>query len=179
SDHSDNRLPVFPDAGPASMTVAVERGGIEANATSYGNTITFTSEERPALAVDGDTETAWSTAAFADARGERLELSLATPVTTDRVTLLQPTTGTRNRYLTEVELRFDGGDPLTVDLTRQSRDEPGQLVTFPERTFSTLSIEILADTAGDLNRWDGQSSVGFAEVRIGEDPPTVDESIRV
>jgi arabinofuranan 3-O-arabinosyltransferase len=170
---------VFPGADAASMTVAVERGGIEASATSYGNPVTFTSEERPALAVDGDEETAWRTGAFSDARGERLELTLAAPTTTDRVTLLQPTRGVRNRYITEVRLRFDDADPITVGLSPQSREAPGQVVNFPERTFTTLSIEIIADTAGELLRYAGQSSLGFAEVRIGDDPPTVDEAIRV
>ncbi|HEX8805191.1 MAG TPA: alpha-(1-_3)-arabinofuranosyltransferase family protein, partial [Acidimicrobiales bacterium] len=59
TDLTDNRLPVFPDAGTDTMTVASDTGGVEASATSYGNPITFTSEERPDLAVDGDPETAW------------------------------------------------------------------------------------------------------------------------
>src|SRR5690606_23633593 len=55
-DHSDNRLPVFPDADDTTRTVAVQRGDVVADATSYGNTITFTSEERPPLAVDRSEE---------------------------------------------------------------------------------------------------------------------------
>ena len=118
TDVSDNRLPVFPDATTDSQTVSVYEGGIEARATSYGNTITFTPEERAAYSVDGDPETAWQTGAFADARGERLELTLTSPATTDRVTLLQPTTGLRNRFIESVRLRFDDGDVLDVDLTQ-------------------------------------------------------------
>ena len=75
SDPTDNRLPTFPDEPDDAMTVSAPGGGVEARATSYGNPITFTSEERPSLAVDGDMETAWRTAAFSDARGERIELS--------------------------------------------------------------------------------------------------------
>ena len=91
-DATDNRLPVFPDAGEDAMTMAHELGGVVARATRYGNPITFTSEERPALAVDGDIDTAWRTSAFADARGERIELELAEPVTTDHVTPRNPST---------------------------------------------------------------------------------------
>ncbi|HEX5367689.1 MAG TPA: alpha-(1-_3)-arabinofuranosyltransferase family protein [Acidimicrobiales bacterium] len=178
-DPTDNRLPTFPDASEDAMTVSAPTGGITARATSYGNPITFTTEERPALAVDGDVETAWRTAAFSDARGERLALSLDDPVTTDTITLTQATNGSRNRFITEVRLRFDGGDPVDVALGSESRDEPGQRVRFPERTFDELSIEILADTAGVRSRYTGQSSVGFAEVAIGDRPPTQVERVRL
>ena len=129
------------------MTMAHELGEVVARATRYGNPITFTSEERPALAVDGDIDTAWRTSAFADARGERIELELAEPVTTDHVTLTQPINGARNRFITGARLRFDGGRRSTCR-SAPSRDAPGQRIGFEERTFDTLSIEILADTAG-------------------------------
>jgi arabinofuranan 3-O-arabinosyltransferase len=179
-DPNDNRLPLFPGAGSETQTVAVYEGGIDAQATSYGNSITYTAEERAANAVDGNPETAWRAAAFRDARGERLELTLTEPVTTDHVTLLQPTTRERNRYVSSVRLRFDGGDATDVDLTTQSHDEPGQVVTFPRRTFEELSIEIRSDTLGEGNvRYGGATSVGFAEVAIGDDAARLDEIIRL
>ncbi|HZA79742.1 MAG TPA: alpha-(1-_3)-arabinofuranosyltransferase family protein, partial [Acidimicrobiales bacterium] len=180
TDLGDNRLPLFPDSGSATQTVAVYEGGIVAQATSYGNPVTYTPEERAAYAVDGRPDTAWRAGAFSDARGERLELSLTDPATTDHVTLLQPTSGARNRFIESVRLRFDGGDAVDVDLTTQSRAEPGQVVRFPQRTFEELSIEILSDTAGDdVSRYRGFSSLGFAEVVIGDDPPQLDEMIRL
>jgi arabinofuranan 3-O-arabinosyltransferase len=179
TDISDNRLPVFPGADSETQTVAVYQGGIEAQATSYGNPVTFTPEERAAYAVDGDPGTAWRTGAFSDARGERLELTLTNPATTDRITLLQPTRDPRNRFIETVRLRFDDGDALDVDLTPQSRDEPGQVVTFPRRTFQKLSLEIVSDTAADVPRYGRFSSVGFAEVVIGDDPARLDELIRL
>jgi arabinofuranan 3-O-arabinosyltransferase len=179
TDLGDNRLPVFPDAGADSETVAVNEGDIEASASSYGNPITFTAEERPSNAIDGDPETAWRTAAFSDARGERLELKLADKVTTDHMTLTQPTGGTRNRFITKVRLTFDGGHAVDVPLTAQSHDVPGQVVEFPEQTFDTVSIEILEDTAGDPPRFAGLSSEGFAEVAIGDDAPTATEMIQL
>jgi hypothetical protein len=176
-DTTDNRLPLFPDAGEDAMTVADELGRVEARATRYGNPITYTSEERPALAVDGDIDTAWRTSAFADARGERIELELTEPVTTDHVTLTQPVSGGRNRFITEVRLRFDGESPIDVPLGNESRDAPGQRISFEERTFDTVSIEILADTAGEVPGFGGLSSVGFSEVSIGDEPPLQRETI--
>ncbi|MFL6206212.1 MAG: alpha-(1-_3)-arabinofuranosyltransferase family protein [Acidimicrobiales bacterium] len=178
-DHTDNRLPILDGAGDDGRTVAVHRGGITANATSYGNRVTFEPATRPAAAVDGDPRTAWRAAGLSDARGERLQLDLDDPETTDRIRLLQPL-DTGNRRLTRVELRFDGGDPTMVDLDASSLTEPGQLVTFPTRTFSRLEIEVVADDAGSRVRYAGYSSVGFAEVRIGDDDHLVlDELIRV
>jgi arabinofuranan 3-O-arabinosyltransferase len=178
-DARDNRLPLFPDETSGAMSVAEDRGGVSARATSYGNQITFTSEERPALAVDGDLETAWRTGAFADARGERIELTYDEPVTTDHVNLTQVTNGSRNRFITAVRLRFDGGDPVDAVLSEQSRDAPGEEVDFPERTFSTLSLEILDDNVGFVPRYAGQSSLGFAEIEVGDRPDLHEDAIRV
>ncbi len=169
-DLTDNRLPQFPDEGADDQTIAVNEGDVTARATSYGNPITFTAEERPAYAVDDDFDTAWRTAAFTDARGERIELSLDDPITTDKITLTQPTIGARDRFITEVRLTFDDTDSMDVTLSEQSRDEPGQVVSFPERSFSKMSIEILADTVGDAPRFASYGSVGFSEVTFGDQP---------
>jgi hypothetical protein len=195
ADPNDNRLPVFPGQGTDSMTVTEHRGGIAAEATSYGNAITYVPEERPTMAVDGDPDTAWRTAAFADGRGERLELTAARPVTTDRITFHQPGEDV-TRYITKVRLRFsgdagagdgdaggdgrgDGGDRpgrgrVDVALTDASLGAAGETVTFPERTFSRVSIEILADSAGSRPRWSGHSGIGFSEVEPGGEPNAAD-----
>lgn len=179
-DLTDNRLPLFPGAPATTRTVAEHRGGISADATSYGNPIALIGEQRPAAAVDGDPTTAWRTANFSDARGEHLRLDLDETTTTDRIRLLQPVTGDSNRSLTQVRLRLDGGPARLVQLDETSRTSPGQLVTFPEQAFRTVDIEIVADTAGDRPRFAGVGPVGFAEVRIGDDDDLVlDEVIRV
>lgn len=174
-DITDNRLPVFADR-PGIATVA-EYTGISARATGYGNPITYTPEERPANAVDGDLTTAWRTGAFSAAIGERIELTADAPVTTGEIAFVQPTTGEINRWITEVELRFDGEDPIKVALSEASRRSPGEVVRFDERTFTTVSITITADTAGVRPGYGGLTSVGFAE--IGVAGLTADEIIRM
>ncbi|HMA45865.1 MAG TPA: discoidin domain-containing protein, partial [Frankiaceae bacterium] len=122
---------------------------------------------RPSNAFDGDPGTAWRVGAFSDPRGERLRVDLGAPVDTDRLTLVQPLTGPRNRWLTAVTLRFDGGPPLPVALGAASRTAAGQQVVFPRRRFSRLEIEVRATSTGVRAAYTGQSGVGFAEVRVG------------
>src|SRR5690606_16476380 len=71
-DPSDSRLEVYPDADDAHRTVTEQRRrdepGITTGATvrarSYGNPVTYTADDRPALALDGDPFTAWRVGAL-------------------------------------------------------------------------------------------------------------------
>jgi arabinofuranan 3-O-arabinosyltransferase len=164
----DQRLDLFPGADDDAFTVTEQRGGVRVYATDYGNQVTLTANDRAALAMDGDPLTAWRVADMGDPQGQRLVIEADAPVTTDHVDLLQPQTGVRTRWLTKVQLTFDGGAPLVVELGQASRAEPGQRVDFGARTFSTLEIEILDDTSGRRPRYDTESGVGFAEVRLGD-----------
>ena len=176
-DRSDARLPVFPDASDDARTVAVHRGGLTANATSYGGRNEYLPEDRPANAVDGDPSTAWRTSRDDPVVGERLLLSTAQPVTTSTLTFLAPTAPI-NRWITRVAVRFDGGPPMVVDLDETSRTAPGQTVDLDggTRTFSSVEIEVLADTAGRQGRYGGLTSTGFAEVTVGD--LRLDEAVR-
>lgn len=169
-DPSDARLPVFPGAGDDAATVTEQRGAT-VEATGYGNRISYTPEDRPVRAMDGDTRTAWKTAAFAPAEGERIKVTLDSAVTTDHVNLVQPLSGDRNRWITKASLRFDGGDPVTVDLTDESRTAAGQTVTFPRRKFRALEITVDETNIGTRPNYSGVSGVGFAEIRIRDDKP--------
>ncbi len=175
TDRSDARLPVFPDITDDARTVALQRGGITANATSYGGRNEYLPEDRPANALDGDPTTSWRTARDDPGTGERLELRTAKPVTPHTLTFLAAPPPI-NRWVTRVALRFDGGPPVRVDLDQRSRQAPGQQVDIGGRTFSHLSIEILADSAGSRPRYGGLTSTGFSEVRIGD--LRLDEAIR-
>jgi arabinofuranan 3-O-arabinosyltransferase len=182
-DLTDNRLPVFPAAGDDAYTVAQYPGGVSARATSYGNPITFTPEFRPANAVDGDPRTSWQTGASADVRGEDLRLDFATPVDTDHLTVTQLLSGFRNRSITALDLRFDGKDTIPVELTESSNLAAGQLIKFPQRSFTTLELIIRGDDSGRVSepgrpvRYNGLTEVGFSEVDV--DGRRGDEIVRL
>ena len=88
-----------------------QQGVAWATATSYGNTITYTPEDSAARAFDGDVDTAWRAGAFGAAIGQAIRVDLDDAITTDHVNLVQPINGPRDRYITKVKLRFDGGRP--------------------------------------------------------------------
>ncbi len=175
-DPGDQRLDLFPGAGDDAYTVSEQRGGAVATATDYGNPVTYTPNDRAANALDGDPYTAWRVGAVDDPIGQRLTISLDHPITTGEVTLLQPINLVRNRWITEARLRFDGGNPVDVTLDDRSRQLPGQVVSFPERTFRELSIEVRRTNIPKRPRYDGISGVGFAEV--GLPGVRVDEVVR-
>ncbi len=177
-DPQDNRLDLFPGAGDDSATVAELAGVSSVQASRYGNPVSYTTEDRPANAIDGDPLTAWRTGAFSFVRGQRLRIELDQPVTTDRITLLQPVTGAVLRYITKARLRFDDDQTLDVAMDDSSRVQPGQVVDLGSpRTFKTLDIEITAANDGTLPSYGAQPGVGFAEVGI--DGVRVDEVLRL
>ncbi len=165
-DPADRRLPLF-DARPGTAAVA-EHVGVAARATSYGEPGRYQPAVRPVRAVDGDPTTSWKVDVD-DPTGERLELTSAEAVETTSVTLLQPTDA--GRWITAVDLRFDGGDPTRVLLDERSRAGSGQAVRVDERAFEQLSIEIVSVEGGS----DGD--VGLAEVGLGV--PATREYVRM
>ncbi len=185
-DPKDQRLELFPDADDDSFTVNDVEGGVWAEATGYGNSVSLTPEDDPVNAVDGDPGTAWRIGGFSSATGETLRLIYRDPVTTDHLTLLQAIGGVRNRFITQVEISLDGGEPFTVDLDDASRstdpDSDGQRVDFPKQSFSTIDIKVTETDPGQLRRYDGISPVGFAEVGVVDesgDRPVADDVIRL
>lgn len=176
---TDNRLPRFEGRGSDVQTVTIQRGGIEADATTYGNPITFAGDGRPALAVDGDPETAWATAAFSDARGERIVLTLDEPTEIDHLVLYQLPEERTRRMLTTVEVDVGDGDPVEVQLGPESRLAPGQRVELGERTTDRVEITLVADNLDNPMRYGDAGPVGFSEIEIGDDPPVLDEVVRM
>jgi arabinofuranan 3-O-arabinosyltransferase len=176
---TDNRLPRFPDAGSDVQTVAIQRGGIQVDATSYGNPITFAADGRPALAVDGDLETAWATAAFSDARGERIVLTLDEPLDLDHLDLFQLPEVRTTRAITRVRVDVGDGRPVEVDLGASSRLPPGQRVDLGPRTTSRIEITILADNLNEPMRYGDAGPVGFTDIGLGGSGPVLDEIIRM
>lgn len=166
-DPSDNRLPLFPDAKDDAYTTVEQRGVASVQASDYGNPVSYTAEDRPANAFDGDTATAWRTGAFDAVKGERLVLKTDGPVTTDHVDVVQPLTGPRNRYITRLAVAVDGTKIGTFDLDDRSRSEDGQTLALGgTRRFSTLTLTVEGDNVGKRALYDGYSGVGLSEVRV-------------
>ena len=168
-DESDARLDMFPKAKRAASTTVALRGARRVGATDYGNPISYTPEDRAALAFDGDVLTAWKTGAFKDVRGDRILVETKRPISTDHVNLVQVISGPRARWITHAIARFDGGHPTPITLGEQSRTRTGANIRFPRRRFSTMSIEIRDTNLGQLQSYGGIDQVGFAEIRLQGD----------
>lgn len=191
-DPRDARLDIFPDASLTAFTVADQRGISEVVASGYG--VSGLSPQpgfRPALAIDGDPETAWEVGGKPDAvEGESIRVVLDEPITTDHVNLVQPIRGPRGRWIQEATITFDGKDPERIRLGAESRDESaaGQTIRFPRRTFDTFELTIdriheapgsewrTTPREGDSVRWNA-SYVGLAEIRLQDDAPGAVEAV--
>jgi len=170
NDPSDARLDVFPGAGDNSYTVTEQRGA-KVQASAYGNNISYTPEDRPARAMDGDLRTAWKAGDFGEVEGERIRVTLDKPVTTDHVNLVQPLYGDRNRWITKATLRFGDGHTLDTQLDDESRTPDGQTVTFPRRKVKSFEITIDETNFGKRSEYAGVSGVGFSEIRVRDQRP--------
>ncbi len=167
ADPSDAPLDLFPGAPADAQTTTVLQGISSVTASSYGSSITYLPEDRPAAALDGNTQTAWLTDSFATQSGQWWQVALLRPRTEHSLLLVQPQTGLPDRSISSVTLTFDGGHPVTVPLGPSSLTPAGQVVTFPARTFSTLRITVAGVRVADPSSPVGsRSSVGFAEVGI-------------
>ncbi len=182
-DPLDNRLPAFDyeaiaaNTGPVDevRTVSEQRGPVAVQATAYGNPVTYTNDDRPYNALDGSLETAWVVAAFSEAIGERLRLTLAEPAVVETMRLVQPQdrserhTVENDRHITEVEIRVDSGRPVTVALDGRSLSPEGQTVPL-QMEASVIEIEITGTSIGRRVTYPAVAPVGFAEVDLGLGP---------
>lgn len=169
-DNTDNRLELFPGESDDDRTVTVATSGPLVRASDYGNAVTYTPGDRAANAMDGTESSSWRVAAFEKAEGHYLDVTLVEPVTADHLSIRQ-IPGERNRYITAVDLVFDGGEPERFELGEASRQEGGQTLDFGERTFSHLQVVIATTDLGILPTYRGVGGVGISELTIpGVDP---------
>lgn len=164
-DPTDARLDVFPDAAPASFTTA-RHDGVTATATAYGNPIAYHAEDRAAHAVDGDPTTAWRVAAFSEARGESITLRWPEPVASGSVTLVQPQTLNRNRYITEVDISVNGQPFERYSLGPPSLSLAGETLELGVAEVESIEIRVWETSAGRRPGYGGLSPVGFAEIDV-------------
>jgi arabinofuranan 3-O-arabinosyltransferase len=166
TDPRDSPIELFPDAGISSKTVASYVGAVNVTASSYGNSITYNPEYAAYSAIDDNFDTAWITGTFIpDPAGQWWQAQFANPVTTNHVTLVQPQSGDRSRWVSSVTLTFDGKHPVHYRLTDASHAKAGQTLTFPTHTFHTLRVTI-DDTTNNHESAFAASAVGFSEVEI-------------
>ncbi len=182
-DPLDNRLPAFDFDAIAAGTVPVDdvrtvseqRGPVAAQASAHGNPVTYTNDDRPYNALDGSLDTAWVVAAFSEAIGEQLRLTLTEPAVVESMLLVQAQgrsqrhTVESDRHITEIEVRVDGGDPLTITLDERSRSPGGQRVPLGVAA-SVIDIEITGTNIGRRVAYAGVAPVGFAEIDLGLGP---------
>lgn len=178
-DATDNRLPRFPDRGSDVQTVTIQEGRVHVEASSYGNPITYAADDRAALALDGDLDTAWATAAFSDARGERIRITPDEPIDLDHLVVNQLSEDRAERMIERIRIDVGDGSPIEADLDQSSRTDTGQRIDLGRRTATRVEITILADDLGDVRRYGNAGPIGFAEIRLGDDAPTIDEIVRV
>ena len=183
-DESDARLDLFPDAARDSQTVTVLHGARSIRSDSYGNAITYTPEDRPSRAFDGDSNTAWRAGEFDSVRGIRIRIGLDRAITTDHVNLVQVLQPPNDRYITTATIRFDGKDPTPITLGPTSRTAAGQTVTFPKHHFRTFEIEVQDTNVGEQIIFGGLSPVGCGEIRLRDDaanskPVVVTETVQM
>ena len=163
---NEQSLPPVSGSGTSSETVTTLSSVARIRATVYGNPITNTPEDRAYNAFDQNPDTRWAEGAFGSAVGAQLQVTLKKPVTTSEIRFLQPQTGPRNRWITRINLTFDGRRTVTRTLHSSSRREPGEEVHFPTETFKKLTITVDATSSGIRKNYNGFSGVGFAEVDI-------------
>ncbi len=177
-DPQDNRLPVFPAAETTSgldvddvRTVAVHDGEVDITASRYGNRVTYTIDDRPALAFDGNLETAWSVGAFSEARDEYLRFSYDREQTFDSLTVVQPQEDA-NRHIVDIEVVSDRGERRQLTLSDASLTPAGERLVFAPMTGHVFDV-VIVDL--DTPKWDdypvGVSAVGFAEAQLGDTAP--------
>jgi hypothetical protein len=175
-DDRDFRLDTTPSAGDDSRTVTEQRGGT-VDAPGYGDRDRYTPEDRAVNAVDDETATAWRVAGSGMLDGERLVLRPAERQRVDRITLVQPQRGARDRVLTSARLHFDDGGHIDVALGPESLTPDGQVVRFSPRTVRRIEIEPLATNLDGVAEPIAANPVGFAEVRVGD--ARVTETVRL
>ena len=176
ADPSDAPLDLFPGAPADAQSTTVLGGVSSVTASSYGSSITYLPEDRPASALDGNVQTAWLTNSFVGQLGQWWQVVLAAPDTISSLHLVQPQTGDPDRHITQVTLTFDGTRHVTVPLGLASRTAAGETVTFPTQTFTTLRVTVSGVVVDNPSTPLGsRSSTGFAE--IGIPGVAVDETV--
>ncbi len=165
-DEADHRLAVFTaetgsgrDGG--NQTTAQLDDGLVVQASAYGEPFAYRPEDRAAMAVDGDPDTAWVVGDRADPVGQSITIE---GWGEDTFTLLQSQDPVAVRLISEVRLEGDLGE-RTLPLDERSWSAPGQPVRVDDLATAGSALRIVITGVGDRPGTDsGPSAVGFAEL---------------
>jgi arabinofuranan 3-O-arabinosyltransferase len=164
SDYSNAPLDLFPNAGSSAQTYTILQGVKSVSASVYGNQVTYQVGERPALALDNNSDTAWQYSPLAYPPGQYWEVKFLTPVTTNKITVSQLTQGNPTYYISKIRLVLNTHTGYNYALNKSSLQPSGQTLYFPEKTFSGLKIIVMAlKKTGNTG---GTDNVGFSEVNV-------------
>jgi hypothetical protein len=195
NDPKDARLDVFPDAGDGAASVVVPGGGAAGGrgaahgagggaggvsvtavrASDYGNPVSYTPEDRPAHALDGDPRTAWKVGAFDEVRGEYLRVELSGPLSLDGLHLTQPSTA---RWITQATIELSDGSSVETALLAPFEAPEGQAVAFAPRTVTWFEIHVDDVSLPRQSDYAGVPPVGLAEIGLRGPGIATDEPLR-
>jgi len=160
-DTADQRLPVFADDSVDHQTTA-KVDGLDIRATGYGEPFAYRPEDRPAMAVDGDPETAGVVADRFNPIGQRLEVRGDVA----GMSLLQSQQLGASRMITAVNIDYDTGPSRDVQLDDSSLSGAGEPVDVPAGAKSAaITITAVGPRPGATDP--GPSAVVFAELGLG------------
>ncbi len=158
SDTADARLPVFPGQTPAQQTTSAI-AGLAVRASSYGEPYAYRPEDRPAMAVDGDSATAWRVGD----RGDPVGQSLTVEGSDEPLVIRQDTTPGSNRRITEIRVDWTAPTPGSATVALDERSERGSGQPVDGGTGRrTITITKIAARSGGTDS--GPSAVGLAEI---------------
>lgn len=136
-DPLDEPLNNFPKAPADAQTTTVFNGLASVTASTYGSPVEYYVDERPAAAIDGNTNTAWIVAEVPT--GQWWQATFDKPRTMNSINLVQAQTPHPNDLISEVRLTFDSKHPVLVHLGPASLTTAGQTITFPPTDGEELS----------------------------------------
>ncbi|MFM8267808.1 MAG: alpha-(1-_3)-arabinofuranosyltransferase family protein [Ilumatobacteraceae bacterium] len=165
-DDRDVRLPLFPVQTEGDQTITVVDSGLDVRATGYGDPYGYMPEHGPAMAVDGDFDTAWIVSAFGEAIGHSIRVSR----TDGQLTLIQPQGSTWIDEIASIRVTPRGFPSFEVMLDRRSLQPPGQPIAVPPNVPVSITVESIRPRAGSAGT---SAGVGFAELGLGKNPEIV------
>lgn len=164
-DIADRRLRLFDEDLAGSHTLVRQAGTIRATASSYGFPLSYWPESRPAYAIDGRHDTAWTVGAFSNPVGQTITLTSDTPF--ERLLLAQPD---NSRWISKVSVRTDSDASWReVDLSEGSHLKGQSVQVSPTARVVTVRIdEVLPRSSFSYGKHGGPDiaieGVGFTEM---------------